>query len=69
MGDEGQLYVSDAIVNGFTQHLLPRASVVLPNAFEAGLLTGVEVDGETGAKEAIRKLHEAGPHTVVRWWW
>jgi pyridoxine kinase len=41
MGDfpSGQ-YVSDALVRAYRHDLVPRASILLPNPFELGLLTG-----------------------------
>lgn len=36
----GGQYVSDALVRAYLEHLLPRATVLIPNAFELSLLSG-----------------------------
>lgn len=70
MGDQGRLYVSEALVDKYTS-LLHEADLVLPNQFEAELLTGMSKGrigekGEEGVVEAVEKLHEKGvPHVVV----
>lgn len=45
--------------------LFPRASVVTPNAREAGALLGTTVDSTATAREAARRIGEWGPAWVV----
>ncbi len=45
--------------------LLRQAAFLTPNEHEAGLLAGVPVEDERGAREAARKLRARGPGTVV----
>lgn len=45
--------------------ILPLASVLTPNQFEAELLSGARVTDEASALAACDALHAAGPHTVV----
>lgn len=45
--------------------ILPLASILTPNSFEAGLLTGLPVRNEAEALAACDALHALGPHTVV----
>ena len=39
--------------------------MVTPNAFEAEMLTGVEVEGMEDAKDACKIMHGMGPKVVV----
>ncbi|MBM3224598.1 MAG: hypothetical protein FJZ47_12450, partial [Candidatus Tectomicrobia bacterium] len=57
MGDvtPGQ-YVSDELVQAYREYLVPRATVVLPNQFELGLLTGAPIQTTGEALEAARTL-------------
>jgi pyridoxine kinase len=69
MGDQGRLYVEEAIVGKY-RALVGEADLVLPNQFEAELLAGVETGligetGEKGAREVIRALHGMGVKHVV----
>ena len=52
----GGQYVSDDIVQAYREHLIPRATVLLPNQFELGLLIGSSVQTPTTALEAVRGL-------------
>jgi pyridoxine kinase len=52
----GGQYVSDAIVQAYREHLMPRATVLLPNQFELGLLTDSPVQTPTAALEAAHGL-------------
>jgi ribokinase len=45
--------------------LLRRVTVLTPNEHEAGLLTGIPVEDERGAREAARILRGRGAGTVV----
>ena len=70
MGDQGRLYVDSKIVDGY-RGIVGEADLVLPNQFEAELLSGMPVGsigerGLAGAKEALEKLHQKGcKHVVV----
>jgi pyridoxine kinase len=66
LGDDDRLYVPSGVVDAFKHHLLPRANVVLPNAFEAEQLTGIRVDGNTSIiSNALDSLHALGPSTAI----
>mmetsp|Transcript_8791 Transcript_8791/g.18788 ORF Transcript_8791/g.18788 Transcript_8791/m.18788 type:complete len:222 (-) Transcript_8791:204-869(-) len=65
MGDEGRLYVQPDIVEGFRQHIVPLASVIVPNQYEAELLTEGSISSVDEGFGAAAKLHERGPHTVI----
>lgn len=50
----------------FQDLLVPLASVLTPNQFEAEQLTGQRIGSEADALAACAALHARGPHTVVR---
>jgi pyridoxine kinase len=52
----GGQYVSDEIVQAYHEHLIPRATVLLPNQFELSLLTDSSVQTPTAALEAAQRL-------------
>ncbi|KAI9723136.1 MAG: putative pyridoxal kinase [Chrysothrix sp. TS-e1954] len=66
MGDEGRLYVSADIVPAY-RSLLHDADLILPNAFEAELLSDVKIDSTNSLVAAITKLHKTYhvPHIIV----
>ncbi|KAH9614382.1 hypothetical protein KSS87_022691 [Heliosperma pusillum] len=45
--------------------VVPVASMLTPNQFEAELLTGLRIVSEQDGREACNKLHSAGPAKVV----
>jgi pyridoxine kinase len=52
----GGQYVSDEMAQAYRERLMPRATVLLPNQFELGLLTGSSIQTPTAALEAARGL-------------
>ncbi|KXZ56574.1 hypothetical protein GPECTOR_1g516 [Gonium pectorale] len=66
LGDEGRLYVAPELVDAYAATIVPLASVLVPNQFEAERLTGgAPIDGLEAALAACEQLHGRGPHTVV----
>ncbi|XWS30794.1 hypothetical protein CRYUN_Cryun23aG0020400 [Craigia yunnanensis] len=65
MGDEGKLYVSEDLVSVYREKVVPVASMLTPNQFEAELLTKLRIGSETDGREACNILHAAGPSKVV----
>lgn len=65
MGDEGKLYVPLDLVSVYREKVVPVASMLTPNQFEAELLTGYRIDSESKGREACNILHAAGPLKVV----
>ncbi|KAK3426345.1 hypothetical protein EUGRSUZ_F02818 [Eucalyptus grandis] len=63
MGDEGKLYIPQELVTVYREKVVPVASMLTPNQFEAELLTGIV--SERDGREACNKLHDAGPSKVV----
>jgi pyridoxine kinase len=68
MGDEGKLYVSEAVIPVYKNILKSGAvSIITPNGFEAEILTGVKISSLETAQQAIEVLHTAYkvPHVVL----
>ncbi|KAL5164195.1 Pyridoxal kinase [Glycine soja] len=65
MGDEGKLYVPQELVSVYREKVVPVASMLTPNQFEAELLTGFRIQSEGHGQEACRLLHAAGPSKVI----
>ncbi|KAJ7964519.1 pyridoxal kinase [Quillaja saponaria] len=65
MGDEGKLYVPADMVSVYREKVVPVASMLTPNQFEAEKLTGARIVSEGDGQEACNILHAAGPSKVV----
>ncbi|KAH0983555.1 hypothetical protein GBA52_010732 [Prunus armeniaca] len=65
MGDEGKLYVPPELVSVYREKVVPVASMLTPNQFEAELLTNLRIESEKDGREACNILHAAGPPMVV----
>jgi len=61
----GVALLAPGAVDILKTQLLPRAFLLTPNLEEAGLLTGLEVRGAAGMREAARKLAAMGPQAVL----
>lgn len=66
MGDEGRLYVNEDVVPAY-KGLLMDADLILPNQYEAELLSGVRIEELKGVGKAVEVLHTMYrvPHIVV----
>jgi pyridoxine kinase len=56
MGDNGRLYVHEAVAEAVAAELIPRADLVAPNAWELERLSGVTIGDAPGAMRAARAL-------------
>lgn len=65
MGDDGRIYCKPDLPAAFKSDIVPIASVLTPNQFEAELLTGLAIRRTNDAIAVCKALHEKGPHTVV----
>ena len=65
LGDEGRLYLPGEMVGLYKSDLLPLATLLTPNQFEAEQLTGAPVTTEQEALQACHALLAKGPKTVV----
>ncbi|KAI8279412.1 putative pyridoxal kinase [Colletotrichum sp. SAR11_57] len=66
MGDNGKLYVAEEVVPAY-QSLVEHADLILPNQFEAELLSGVKITDMNSLQSAIHALHSKFriPHVVI----
>ncbi|KAI1100487.1 Ribokinase-like protein [Jackrogersella minutella] len=66
MGDNGRLYVAEMVVPAY-RSLIHFADLILPNQFEAELLSGVKITDSSSLSHAIRVLHQdyGVPHVVI----
>ncbi|XP_035550627.1 pyridoxal kinase isoform X1 [Juglans regia] len=65
MGDDGKLYVPSELVSVYREKVVPVASMLTPNQFEAEQLTGFRIGSERDGREACNILHAARPSKVV----
>ena len=61
----GARLLRESAVDAVKRELIPAATVVTPNTFEAEVLTGRMVTTESEMKEAARVIHSFGPLYVV----
>ncbi|KAI1274402.1 Ribokinase-like protein [Xylaria sp. FL0933] len=66
MGDNGKIYVAEDVVPAY-QSLIHHADLILPNQFEAELLSGVSITDSASLERAIEVLHDTYnlPHIVI----
>ncbi|GAB7356677.1 hypothetical protein MBLNU459_g7390t2 [Dothideomycetes sp. NU459] len=66
MGDNGRLYVSEDVVPAY-KNLVRDADLILPNQFEAELLSDTKITDFTTLAEAVRTLHQKFrvPHVII----
>ncbi len=60
----GSLLRRDAI-SAMVEELFPLATVVTPNAFEAGIIADIKVIDRESAKRAAIKIHDLGANAVI----
>ncbi|GAX75383.1 hypothetical protein CEUSTIGMA_g2827.t1 [Chlamydomonas eustigma] len=65
LGDEGRLYVPLEMVESYRNTIVPLASILVPNQFEAELITELKINSPADGFKACTKLQEMDPHTVV----
>ncbi|KAJ4823629.1 hypothetical protein Tsubulata_032164 [Turnera subulata] len=65
LGDEGKLYVPPELVAVYREKVIPVATMLTPNQFEAEQLTGLRIVSERDGREACNIIHAAGPSKVV----
>ncbi|KAG6004206.1 hypothetical protein E4U21_001314 [Claviceps maximensis] len=66
MGDNGRIYVAEEVVPAY-KGLVGYADLILPNQFEAELLSEVKIQDLDSLKSAIQALHTKyhTPHVVI----
>ncbi len=63
--EAGGKLLRDEAVAVLIEELLPLASVITPNIFEAERLSGLKIKDIKGAEKAARKIHELGAKAVI----
>lgn len=56
IGDDGKLFVSEAIADAVLNGLVPHADWLLPNGFELGVMAGKEITSLEAARDAARRF-------------
>ncbi|KAI0103747.1 Ribokinase-like protein [Nemania sp. FL0031] len=66
MGDNGKIYVAEDVVPAY-RSLIHHADLILPNQFEAELLSGVKITDSASLERAVEVLHDTYnlPHIVI----
>src|SRR5215469_1497951 len=66
MGDDGALYVAEDVIPMY-KSIIPHADIILPNQFEAELLTDVKIDTFESLLTCMESLHALYqvPHVVI----
>ncbi|KAH9282301.1 Pyridoxal kinase [Echinococcus granulosus] len=66
IGDNGHIYVPEELIPIYREKILPISDVLLPNQFEAELLTGCKITDEDSTFHCIDLLHSTyGIPTVI----
>ena len=65
LGDNGEFYVPQELLDIYKTHLLPIATVITPNYFEVEVLTNLKVNTVKDACIAAAKLHDFGTKIIV----
>ncbi|KAJ5086112.1 hypothetical protein N7532_010883 [Penicillium argentinense] len=66
MGDQGRLYVNDDVVPAYKK-VIHHADLILPNQFEAEVLSGIKITSLATLAEAITAIHRiySVPHVII----
>eukprot|EP00158_Paraphelidium_tribonemae_P002855 Partr_v1_DN25727_c1_g1_i3_m74868 putative Pyridoxal (Pyridoxine, vitamin B6) kinase len=65
LGDNGYFYVPQSLIPIYRNEMLPLATLITPNHFEAQLLTGIEMTSVENGWKAIDDLHGHGVPFIV----
>ncbi|PYI00971.1 Ribokinase-like protein [Aspergillus sclerotiicarbonarius CBS 121057] len=66
MGDQGRLYVNDDVVPAY-KNIIRYADLILPNQFEAEVLSGIKITSLATLADAISAIHSTYnvPHVII----
>jgi pyridoxine kinase len=64
LGDDGRTYVKPDVVDAI-HNLAALADIIVPNAYELSLLSGISLDRREDALRAMRVLQQRGPQIVL----
>ncbi|MFB2834576.1 bifunctional hydroxymethylpyrimidine kinase/phosphomethylpyrimidine kinase [Floridanema evergladense] len=61
----GAQLIDDAAVVSLREQLIPQATIVTPNRYEAQILGGLAVESLADMQEAARRIHQLGAQAVL----
>ena len=61
----GDSLAGDDVVQAYREQLLPRATLITPNRFEAEKLSGVDLADSESTQRAMQNLHAAGAQAIL----
>lgn len=61
----GARLLDESAIASLIENLLPLASIVTPNRYEASILSGIEIDSVETMREAAAIIHQLGPAAVL----
>ncbi|CAG0895663.1 unnamed protein product [Darwinula stevensoni] len=65
LGDNGQLYVPESLLPIYIEEVIPLATIVTPNQYEAELLSGITITTRADAIRVLDFFHEKGVSIVI----
>ncbi|XP_060818739.1 pyridoxal kinase [Bombus pascuorum] len=65
MGDNGKMYVPEALKEIYREEIIPLADIIVPNQFELELLSNIKINTMSELQDAVTVLHKIGPQTVA----
>ena len=64
--EDGHMYVKEGLLGVYRDRIIPLATVITPNQYEAQLLTSRSIKTQQDALAVCQDLQQRGPSTVVR---
>lgn len=61
----GAQLIDDQAIDSLREYLIPRATILTPNRYEAQLLSGLEIDTLEQMKTAAEKIYNLGAKAVI----
>lgn len=61
----GARLIDDGAIAALTNQLLPLATILTPNRYEAQILADMQIDTLVDMQSAAQKIHTLGPKTVI----
>nr|CAH7764422.1 unnamed protein product [Callosobruchus chinensis] len=65
IGDNGKIYVPKELIPIYKEFIIPLATIMTPNLFEAELLSDIKIKNPDDVWDACKILHSKGCQTVV----
>lgn len=65
VSSSGESLLQEGALDLIKQRLFPMATVITPNIYEAGVLTGINIENEKDMEDAGKALKDMGPQVVI----